>query len=313
MKNRLVFFILMTAASYAAFSQNEFAQNGVLLETEIKNIESSVNREGISAAQKHESLVHLARLKQLSGDIEGAARNWWEAAGAVPGQVDDNALLSCAYCLAAMGEWDRTIAALQPLLSKFVRARFLDTAVKAIKTADVSALSMLAGNPEFSQMKNEIYFLLWKIQRGENSESWRRRLIAEFPQSPEGRLASGEKPQTIILRPSPFWLFMNIDLPPLSETANQAAVPAAPQPTAIAEPAAAEHEVRVRLQTGIFGRQANAQAQIENLKKAGFSPLLERRVINNNEMWAVTVPAGADVNADISNLRAAGFESFPVR
>jgi hypothetical protein len=48
---------------------------------------------------------------------------------------------------------------------------------------------------------------------------------------------------------------------------------------------------------------------MENLKKAGFSPLLEIR----NEKWAVMVPAGADTNRTIAELRAAGFESFPVR
>jgi hypothetical protein len=46
-----------------------------------------------------------------------------------------------------------------------------------------------------------------------------------------------------------------------------------------------------------------------NLKAAGFSPSLEKR----NEMWAVTVLAGTDTNRTIAELRAAGFESFPLK
>lgn len=332
MKPRIIFFILMMSA----FSRM-FAQSGIPLETEIKNIENAANRAGVSAEQRHDSLVRLAQLRQLSGDIEGAAKNWLDAAGAVPGQVDDDALLSCAYCLAAMGEWDRTVTALQPLLSKYVRARFLDTSVKAVKTGDLSALSMLAGNPEFSKMKNEIYFLLWKIpQEQEIGEPWRRRLIAEFPQSPEGRLAAGGNNETIVLRPSPFWFFLGKNSSQ-SETSNQnsellektsgasvnqpeviAVTPqltdsnSAPQ-AAPATPSPQEKKSAGKLQTGLFRQLANAQAQIDSLKKAGFSSSLERRIVNGNEMWAVTVFAGFDINKSISDLRAVGFESFLVR
>jgi hypothetical protein len=32
-----------------------------------------------------------------------------------------------------------------------------------------------------------------------------------------------------------------------------------------------------------------------------------------NELWAVIVPAGTDTNRTIAELRAAGFESFPLK
>jgi hypothetical protein len=91
-----------------------------------------------------------------------------------------------------------------------------------------------------------------------------------------------------------------------SSFAPQVTVPVQPVPTTqTTAPAAGT----VRLQTGLYSQQANADKQMENLKKAGFSPLLESR----NEKWAVMVPAGADTNRTIAELRAAGFESFPVR
>jgi cell division septation protein DedD len=317
-----------------------FAQNSISLEAEIQNIEKSISQRGVSAQQRHDSLVRLARLRQLSGDIEGAARNWLEAAGAIPNQVDDDALLACAYCLAAMGEWDRAIAALEPLLLKSMRARFLDTSIKAIKSGDASTLVMLAGNPEYSQMKNEIYFMLWKISPKESAEAWRSRLIAEYPQSPEGRLAAGENSSSVAVKQSPFWLFSSgLDSLPVlaAETAprpaaatartqtaapaaspasapaaaakTQSAAPAANPAPAPAPAASSSQGSGVRLQTGVFGREANANAQIEKLRNAGFSASIEKR----GEMWAVTVPAGSNTNRTIAQLREAGFESFPIR
>jgi len=325
-----VFLILMITASCAFGSHSVFAQTGVSLEVEIKTIEAAASKQGISAVEKHDALVRLARLRQLSGDIEGAARNWFEAAGAIPGKVDDNALLSCAYCLAAMGEWDRATTALDPLLLKSSRARFLNTVIKAIKTGDLSALSSLADNPEYSGLKVEILFVLWKLTQGDLSERWRQRLInEEFKQTPEGLLAAG-KPSTII-KPSPFWLFAGgLDsLPvlasekPSEATATQTTTVAqttpssqtsAPQ-TSISQSSAPQTAVpqTARLQIGIFGREANAQAQVAKLRQAGFSPSIEHRIVNGNEMWAVTVSAGTDQTRTIKELREAGFESFPIK
>jgi hypothetical protein len=66
----------------------------------------------------------------------------------------------------------------------------------------------------------------------------------------------------------------------------------------------------VKLQTGVYSMEENAQAQASGLRKAGFSPSIEKR---NNEMWAVTVPSGPDQNRTIRELKAAGFDSFPLR
>jgi hypothetical protein len=318
---KTVFFILMITAVCIFGQRTVFAQTGVSLDVEIKNIEASISKQGISAVDRHDALVRLARLRRLSGDIEGAAKNWFEAAGAIPGKLDDDALLSCAYCLAAMGEWDRVATALEPLLLKLPRARFLDTCIKAIKTGDSSALSALADNPEYSEMKSQIIFMLWKTSRAQTAENWRQRLIAEFPQTPEGRLASGQSSSLVIVRPSPFWLFAGgLDSLPIlaSETASvttaaqtnsQLDISQSPQTSA---PQNAASPI-ARLQTGVFNRQANAQTQVTNLSKAGFFPSIEQRIVNGNEMWAVTVPAGAEQTRTVRELREAGFESFPVK
>jgi len=337
-------FLILTITLVLLSGQRIFAQTWTSLEVELKNIEASAKKQGISPAEKHDALVRLARLRQLSGDIEGAARNWLEAAAAVPGKVDDDALLSCAYCLAAMGEWDRAVTALEPLLAKSPRARFLDTAVKAIKTGDTSVLAAIADNPEYSQMKAEILFVLWKASKGDAPERWRQRLVNEFPQTPEGRLAASQS-TAVAVRPSAFWLFAGgyDSLAVLaSETKNEttavqtaaaqtpASAAAATQTTPSFQVSASQANISqtqtsqasapqaavsssARLQTGVFGRQENAQAHVTKLKQAGFSSSIEQRTVNGNEMWAVTVPAGTDQARTIKELRQAGFESFPVK
>ena len=64
-----------------------------------------------------------------------------------------------------------------------------------------------------------------------------------------------------------------------------------------------------KLQTGLYSQQVNADAQMEKLRKAGFTPFLEKR----NEKWAVVVSAGTDQGRTIRELREAGFDSFPVK
>jgi len=344
-----------------------FAQNSVSLEAEILNSEKAAAAKG-QASERRAALIRLARLRQLSGDIEGAAKNWLEAAAAVAGEVDDDALLACAYCLAAMGEWDRASTALEPLLSKSIQARFLKTSINAIKSGDIQPLAALAETPEFDQMKSQIFFLLWKLSRGTSGETWRQRLINESPHSPEGRLASGEKSSTVIVKVSPFWLFLGgLDSLPIVKTEVAVVEKPAPTPTAVvveksapsptavtvaekpapaniayveksapapantaaleksapasvsqppsaavvsagASQPTASSAAQAKLQTGLYGKESNAQAQIASLKKAGFPATLEQR--GNN--WAVIVPT-ADQSRTIKELKSAGFDSFPIK
>jgi len=319
----LIAFFVLTAVSSVSF-----AQAGFSLETEINNIERSITRQGVTAEERHVSFVKLAQLRRLSGDIEGAARNWLEAAAAIPGRVDDDALLNCAYCLAAMGEWERASAALLPLLSRYKRARFLNIVISSIHTGNIRELENLAGNPEYTDMKAETLFVLWKLT---GAASWRLLLVNEFPNTPEGRLAAGANQinvSNVVISPTPFWFFLSgFDSPAFTaggsifESVSQEGSSSTMQITSSQSAAgtttstsgSVNTEGSARLQTGIFSQQVNAQNQADRLRQAGFTPAIEQRVSGSGAMWAVTVPSGASENRTIQNLRAAGFESFPLR
>ncbi|MDR1576062.1 MAG: SPOR domain-containing protein [Treponema sp.] len=286
---------------------------GISAGTELQNIEKTLSRSGISAAERQDALIRLARLRQLSGDIEGAAKSWLEAAAAEQGENGDNALAAGAFCLAAMGEWEKAAAALRPLLASSPRgpallaARYIDASLKVWSSGDTSSLSALADDPEYAELRPRIYYTLWKT----GAEEWKARLLAEFPRTPESRIAAAESggASAVTAKPSPLWLLL-----PGRESFSFSAAPATVAPAAPSSAAAspAPDPGAKALQTGLFGNEANARAQSDRLKNAGFSPALARRTVNGSEYWTVTVPAGQNTMKTIQELKNAGFESFPL-
>ena len=217
-----------------------YAQNTVPVQLgmEIQQLEQRLSA-GISPAERYDVLARLARLKQLSGSLASAAANWLDAVAADPN--DDTALVSGAYCLAAIGEWEKAVAALRPLFDSgrwgpaMRQAQFLDAFLKARLSAtngstavDASALTALAVNPEFAAMRPMIYYTLWQTlapnpgmpagadaANGGSAELWKSRLLAEFPKSPEARaagsvrIANPEKQKdspSVSAVQSPLWL-----------------------------------------------------------------------------------------------------------
>jgi hypothetical protein len=161
---------------------------------------------------------------------------------------------------------------------------------------DTAALLLLLGDPAYGAYRPRIYFSLWKFT---GQESWRRKLAEEFPRSPEGRIAAGAG---VTAEPSPVWLLFAAARPPQAPAPQEApAAPAAPAPRRAGE---------TLLQTGLFSREANARVLLEKLRGAGFSALTERRAGGN--FIAVYVRPGPDINKSIRDLKAAGFDSFPV-
>ena len=330
------------------------------LGTEIQSLEQKL----ASPAERHNALVRLAKLRQLSGNIAEAAANWLDAAAADPS--DDAALVSGAYCLSAIGEWEKAAAALRPLLASgrtgpaMLQAWFLDACLRAWSAGDASALAAIAAHPDFAAMRPLIYYTLWQTlarnSAAGNAESWKSRLLTEFPQSSEaraadsGRLANSGNDKTlpvVSVVQSPLWQLLPgkavaaTAASPSAATAKPAtpvapapvpptpAVPAAstpavptistpppsaPPPSAAPSPVPSPPPASgVVLQTGLFSKEANARAQSDALRRAGFTAFIFRKLVNGAEHWAVTVPAGPDQRKTIADLKKAGFDSFPVK
>jgi cell division septation protein DedD len=320
--------------------------------TEILNLEQKLANPGISAYERYEALVRLARLKQLSGNISGAAANWLDAAAVNPN--DASALVAGAFCLTAIGEWERAYAAIQPLFASgrrdpaVLQAFYLDAYLRTVTYANASPLAALAGDPGFASLRPMVYYTLWQIlTRNPNisgagsADSWKTRLLAEYPGSPEALIAgSGNGGASVSAVQSPMWLLfpgapVAGSAPPRQPPPAQAvpipqSVPApntaAPVPMIVPSPApmpppapppAVSPPVNApaapAVQTGAFSNEANARTQAEALRKAGFTATVSRKLVNGAERWAVTVPAGQNINKTMQDLKKAGFDSFPVK
>ncbi|GHU69402.1 hypothetical protein FACS189450_02240 [Spirochaetia bacterium] len=338
----LIFLSVFSLFSLPIYAQSETATSGVLVGTEVQNIEKILGTPGLSGSRRYETLVNLARLYELSGNIEGAAAAWTSAASADPMNRDDLALIKGAACYAAMGEWEKAEEAIKAVLftgwdrQSLLRARLLAAQIGAFRSvgqvmdrADglngIAALSALLDEGDYGEFKASMYYTLWKTS---GVDTWKDRLIAEFPRSPEGRIAAAADSGAvgaISAAPTAMWLLLpgreGIAVAPVPSApiASPVTVPAAPlvpsgSAAASAAPAAAgtgEANGTV-LQTGLFGRETNAQAMADRLRAAGFTPIISPRSVNGADYWAVSVPAGPDMDATILQLKNAGVESFPV-
>ncbi|MDR2053712.1 MAG: hypothetical protein LBP80_09880, partial [Treponema sp.] len=82
---------------------------GLSLSAEMRNLEKLAGGTDLSPGRRRETLSSIARLRELSGDIEGAAQSWFDAAAADQAGQDEP-LLRSAVCYAAMGEWEKALA-----------------------------------------------------------------------------------------------------------------------------------------------------------------------------------------------------------
>jgi len=91
------------------------------LASEIRTIESIINTASdnspaSSPSARREAFIRLARLQQLSGDMEAASKSWLNAAAAEPGSDSD--IVSGAFCMAAIGEWEKAATIIAPVLKE---------------------------------------------------------------------------------------------------------------------------------------------------------------------------------------------------
>jgi hypothetical protein len=317
---RVFFFVLFLVRALAVSPLYGQSPGGSSLAAAITDTEALSVKPGLAGAERRGVLENLARLCQLSGNMEGAAKAWTDAAFAEQGKRDDNALLEGAACFIALGEMDKAEASVRTVLltgrdqGALFRARYLGAQLEAFRSADTSALIALIDDPDYGDLKPAVYYTLWKIS---GADTYRNRLLAEYPLSPEARII--ENSQTVSARPLALWVLFpgreGIVMAPAISAAPaapaQTANPPGREPEAAPEAASGERAAAV-LQTGLFGREGNALAMAERLKTAGFEARVSPRTVNGTAYWAVSVPPGADINGTILALKNAGFESFPV-
>jgi hypothetical protein len=199
MPGRLFFALLLLALPLSA-------QESFSFQTETARLRGMIASPQSTPQQKHDLFIELAEILRLSGDNEGAAAAWKDAAAAVPGERDDRAVLEMAACLMAVGDWEEASAAVRLVLFTsrnapgiILRAKYLGAQIEAFENGDTVALEFYLDDPDYASLKPAIYYTLYIITK---KETYKNRLLAEYPASPETRLLTDDT----IPFPGAMWL-----------------------------------------------------------------------------------------------------------
>jgi len=313
-----VILILLVASNIYGQNLAEIPGETALLASEVSRLEK-LSQIGTDAKGRYEASLALARLYQLSGNSEAALKSLDASLAAVPGA--SQALLKKGRLLISMGEYDKAAEAIAALLTGncengvLLEARYLMALLEAFRSGNLRLLSALAEEGDYSEFRSGIYYALWKL---DDNISWKTRLTREFPKSPEA-IVAGNPPSAA---QTPLWLLfpgrdsVRLSEQPLPPGLPTTSVPPVSTPFATApsasSPAPVDNAGAV-LQVGLFSREDNATALEDRLKKAGFEPKLQPRLLNGVDYWAVVVSGGRDAGTVMKKLKDAGFESFPVK
>jgi len=163
---------------------------------EIARTKRALSAPGVTDRERHDAYALLGRLLKLSGDVEGAAAAWMNAAYAEPRKRDDTALLESAACYISMGEWDKAEANVNIVLltvrddkALFQKARYLSARIENFRDGNGQTLKELTVDPDYAAVQPSIYLTLWRIT---NNGDYKARLLTEFPESPEAKILIAE-------------------------------------------------------------------------------------------------------------------------
>jgi tetratricopeptide (TPR) repeat protein len=318
--------LLMLFIGPLAFSQGT---NPSPLTREIGNIERSLET-NLTGPERREAYIKLARLHQLSGNLDSAARAWREAALADPENRDDRSLLESSLCYLALGEFDAASDALLSIRAggadsgAFRDANYISAQIELFRSGSAASLYALLSKPEYAEYRPAVYYTFWRLF---GDEAYKTQVLAEFPESPEALMLRSEASAALASAAAgssfvPGTGKVSAQIRPLwflyPGRGNIVMGPSVPlQPPAVPgqyelSPAAAELPGPRTLQTGLFSREENAHASANRLAARGFAATVSRKTVNGIAYWAVSVAPGEDSNQTIMRLKDAGFEAFPV-
>jgi len=312
---------LLVSLIFIALPASLSAQNTAApttLSAELSRLQAVAVNSARSTTDRLSAFLLMGRLNQLSGDSEAALKAYEGALVLAPD--NGRALVTMAQFLISIGEHERADAALSALLARerersiTVQGQYLGALLAAFRSGNTRHLAAQADDPDFAAYRSGIYYTLWRIT---GVASWERRLVTEFPQSPEAKIASGD----VRFPATPLWFLFNgrsdfnfadaASHPAESQAQVQPSPPTAParQPAPAGNAQASSGRL---LQAGLFTQEANASALAQRLRSSGFQPLIVPRQLNGRNHFAVCVHSGADVNAMLARLKSAGFDAFPL-
>ena len=304
-----------------------FAQNakpaGAALPAEISRLEKLTLAAASTPAaskERYSAFLDLVRLYRLSGNSTEALKSCEAALAAFP--ADGRFLLEQGRLLVSQGEYEKA-AAVTGILLKLeeprdlvIQGRLLDAQLNAFRSGNTQALAALAEDPGFAGYRSGIYYTLWKLT---GLSSYQTRLAAEFPGSPEAKIAASAGssiPAGVDSAPTPLWLlYPGRESIVIAAPGTSPAVPTpAPQSPAAQSPAPQTPTVQkptVQPQTAQTPTAQTPTAQVPTVQV----PTVQKPTIQAAAGFLQTGLFSSEENAKAftEQLGKAGFESriFP--
>ena len=295
------------AALSSIFKRPQGAEMEAALSYELRNLPT--------AKEKRELLAAFADYEEGAGLYESAASHYTQAAeiGGADGSEYFSLCLDAARCFMYINDVQMAAALIQKTL-----AGCLDSAV-LFRAHFYAACAALSGNNTdaalaqlraylsvegFAPYFPQILFILWYAGGDANAGA---RLAASYPSSAEAAIVRGDAS----VMPRAFWYLMPTSRRPRSE-GSVATIPAPAPASPSARATAAPQATGRWQQTGFFRSRSNAEAQAQELTKAGFRVYIrEDRRADGNVFFSVLIPEDEAGHTAI-RLKESGFESYLV-
>ncbi len=290
------------------WSQAQAGDQILNLFQEVEKMQKQLQDKDLAGNTKRDLWCALAQLQLQSGDYNGAAASYTEAAFSVPANRDDEALLHAALCYVYVGEFERAISTVKNVLltarnSQIIeRAQWVGVVIDAFQGEHdaLQNLELMLQDPARRAQKPALLYLLYNLT---GKETYVQSLRKEYGNSIEAALLEGISAR---LKLSPLWLIGTLGSPQ-AQVQNLAA---GSQETPEKKDTAPQEEIL--LQLGLFNQQSNAEYMASRLQEKGFKADIRKRTINSSVYWAVTIIGGTNYNQKLMELKNAGFEAFPL-
>ncbi|MBN2049578.1 MAG: SPOR domain-containing protein [Spirochaetales bacterium] len=261
------------------------------------------------------SLLRLAEMEELLGNLDEAQRLYLQAAYASPDERDYRSMLISAAILIEIGGLEeaemicRAVISAAPVPEYREKANILLSQIMYLQGDEIKSWELVetALLPQLTDLSSSS--LLWVstlanlLNKEKISEQAKEILLKGYPQSPEAMITS----ETASVFPSPIHFFGLLD-----KTQKESNIPESQQPPA---PSVQPPETTlVMIQTGSFQDPENAAYHVKDLSAVGFEPVILEKTVSGKLYHRVVIPniPQEEVQRYLLLLKDKGYEGWPI-
>lgn len=339
---KIICALFLFCSLFSAFSQEKTAKKVVelslkedspsdavvFIQNEIKNI--SV------LAEKRSLYAFLGTLQETLSMYDDARKSYVAAAGigakdaeGMMKKSSEELVIDAVRCALSGGQADLALqylnSAVRNSKSERIQAQIklyeqwaaLSKAETVEETQEaITYLKVYATLPSMDFVKKSVLLTLWYMT---DSKEYASDLIKQFPESLEAGIVLGK----VMVMPAPFWYFVprekvaqNIETAPVkvkqADDADSVKMPEIKIKTPKSSENTEKYEVAKKLQLGLFRDKVNAQSYAEKVTKKGFKPYIQEEKRASGTIYYIVVVDENSQGTMGTELKTAGFESYPI-